>query len=213
MNKGQLVESIASGAHALGQDLSAAELDRLARLLLELKRWGARMNLTAISKLDAMVAGHVLDSLAVRPFLRGERVLDVGTGAGFPGLPLAITEAQREFYLLDSTAKKLGFIQHVVGELGLANVQTVKARAEDYAPASGFATVIARAVATIPQLLEWAGRHVAEDGVMLALKGRLPEEELKELPDNWGFEITKLTVPGLDQHERHVVTLARRTLQ
>ncbi len=211
MQSAKIIELIDSGARELGQRLADSELDRLARLLLELKRWSARMNLTAINDLESMVAGHVLDSLAVRPFLRGERILDVGTGAGFPGLPLAITEPQREFYLLDSTARKLGFIRHIAGELGLSNVQTVKARAEDYAPASGFATVIARAVATIPQLLEWAGQHVAEGGVMLALKGRLPEDELKELPEDWGFEITKLIVPGLDQHERHVVTLARRT--
>lgn len=212
MQTHQLAKLITEGARKLDQDLADLEVERLVRLLFELKRWSARMNLTAITELELMVAGHVLDSLAVRPFLHGERVLDVGTGAGFPGLPLAITEPQREFYLLDSTAKKLGFIRHIAGELGLSNVQTVKARAEDYAPASGFATVIARAVATIPQLLEWAGQHVAAGGVMLALKGRLPEDELKELPENWGFEITKLSVPGLDQHERHVVTLTRRTV-
>ena len=211
MKHAELVASIIEGAEALGQSLSAEEADRLARLLLELQRWSARMNLTAIRELPDMVTGHVLDSIAVRPFLRGERIIDIGTGAGFPGLPLAITEPGRQFSLLDSTARKIAFIQHVAGQLRLNNVTTVQSRAESFVPEQAFATVIARAVATIPQLIEWAGHLVDEAGIMLALKGRFPQEELDGVPKGWSFTVEPLRVPGLEQHERHVVILERRT--
>ena len=169
------------------------------------------MNLTAIRELPEMVAGHALDSLAVRPFLRGERVLDVGTGAGFPGLPLAIVERHRQFYLLDSNARKIAFIQNVAAQLGLDNVVAVQSRAESFVPPQAFATVIARAVATIPQLIDWAGHLVDEAGIMLALKGRFPKEELASVPQGWSYTVRPLQVPGLEQHERHVVILERRT--
>lgn len=168
------------------------------------------MNLTAIRELPEMVTGHVLDSLAVRPFLRGGRIVDIGSGAGFPGLPLAIAEPQRQFCLLDSNARKIAFIQHVAGQLGLGNVTAVQARAESFVAEQAFATVVARAVATIPQLIEWAGHLVDEAGIMLALKGRFPKEELAAVPRGWSFSVEPLRVPGLEQHERHVVILERR---
>jgi 16S rRNA (guanine527-N7)-methyltransferase len=211
MDHQQLVASILAGAETLGQPLSREQADRQARLLEELSRWSARMNLTAIRELPEMVAGHVLDSLAVRPFLSGERILDIGTGAGFPGLPLAIVEPQRRFWLLDSNARKIAFIQHVVGQLGLDNVVAVQSRAESYVAEQGFATVIARAVATIPQLIDWAGHLVDEAGIMLALKGRFPHEELAGVPQGWSYTVDPLDVPGLEQRERHVVILKRRT--
>lgn len=211
MDHQQLVASILAGAETLGQPLSREQADQQAGLLLELERWSARMNLTAIRELPEMVAGHVLDSLAVRPFLSGERILDIGTGAGFPGLPLAIVEPQRRFWLLDSNARKIAFIQHVVGQLGLDNVVAVQSRAESYVAEQGFATVIARAVATIPQLIDWAGHLVDEAGIMLALKGRFPHEELAGVPQGWSYTVDPLDVPGLEQRERHVVILKRRT--
>jgi len=121
-----------------------------------------------------MVTVHILDSLAARPLLRGTTVLDIGTGAGFPGLPLAIVEPDRRFVLLDSNNKKIQFVQHAAAVLGLANVEAVKARAEDYAPGYRFDTVIARAVASLPQLLELAGHHVGEGGASCSSASRDP---------------------------------------
>jgi 16S rRNA (guanine527-N7)-methyltransferase len=156
-----------------------------------------------------MVTVHLLDSLAARPLLQGTTVLDIGTGAGFPGLPLAITEPDRHFVLLDSNNKKIQFVQHAVAELGLGNVEAVKARAEDYAPGYRFDTVIARAVAAVPRLLELAGHHVGEGGVFVALKGRYPAAELQQIPAGWDYTIEELSVPGLDAGSRHAVLLRR----
>ena len=183
--------------------------ERFSILLDELERWNRKVNLTAVRDRDEMFARHIADSLAARPFLRGDRILDVGTGAGFPGLPLAIAEPQRSFTLLDSNNKKIMFVQHVVGLLGVDNVIAVKARAEDYAPGHRFDTVIARALAAIPDLVELAGHHVGEDGVFVALKGRYPAEELEQLPDTWRAEVTELSVPGLEHGSRHTVVLRR----
>ena len=195
----------------LGQDLPPESIDKLTRLLAELTRWNKRINLTAIRDPGAMVSGHILDSLAVRPMLSGHRVLDIGTGAGFPGLPLAIAEPGIEFRLLDSNGRKISFVRHVIGELGLSNAVAIKLRAEDYAPAERFDTVIARALASIPRLLELAGHLIREDGVLLAFKGKHPAEELEPMEElsGWKYVVTDLTVPGLESHARHVVCLRR----
>ncbi|MBT8085504.1 MAG: 16S rRNA (guanine(527)-N(7))-methyltransferase RsmG [Woeseia sp.] len=182
-------------------------------LVSELARWNQRVNLTAIRNPDDMVSGHVLDSLAAAPFLRGTTVLDVGTGAGFPGLPLAIAMPARQFTLLDSNGKKIRFVQHMIGELGLKNVNTVQARAERYTLPMRFDTVIARAFAALPRILALAGHLVAETGVLLALKGKDPHAEIRELGapgDSWDCTVTRLTVPGMEDHERHAVCLSRR---
>jgi len=193
----------------LDQTLPDDALEKFQVLLDELQRWNKKINLTGIRERDKMVTAHLLDSLVARPLLHGVRILDVGTGGGFPGLPLAIAEPDREFDLVDSNNKKIMFVQHITGLLGLDNVNAVKARTEDYAPGYRFDTVIARAVATMPRLLEIAGHHVGEDGVFVALKGRYPAEELDPPPEHWAFEVTELNVPGLAEGSRHAVLLRR----
>ncbi len=204
-------KSIAEGALTLGQVLSDEQVDLLARLLQELERWNRRINLTAIRDIDEMVSGHVLDSLAVRPLLRGDSVLDIGTGAGFPGLPLAIVEPGVRFVLLDSNGKKISFVREMIGRLELANADAVKARAEDYAPGNRFDTVIARALASLPRLVELSAHLVGEDGQLLALKGRYPAEELEAIKSlsEWEYSVEPVDVPGLEAHARHVVRLER----
>ena len=200
---------IRSAINRLPQVFPDQAAGKMADLLNELERWNRRVNLTAVRDPQEMVTAHILDSLVARPLLEGERILDVGTGPGFPGLPLAIVEPDRRFTLLDSNNKKIMFVQHVAGLLGLDNVEAVKGRGEDYAPGRRFDTVIARALATLPRLLEIAGHHVGEDGVFVALKGRYPAEELEELRAPWSHEVVQLTVPGLDAGSRHAVLLRR----
>ena len=203
--------SIGAGVKQLHQELPAGAVEKLAYLLAELERWNERINLTAIRNVAAMVPGHILDSLAARPFLHGTRVIDVGTGAGFPGLPLAIAEPATEFLLLDANRKKVGFVEHVTGELELRNVTVVRSRVEDYAPGWRFDTVMTRAFAPLQQMLELAGHLVDEGGQMLALKGKYPAAEIEsvETAGLWSCVASDVTIPGLEAHARHVVALRR----
>ena len=204
--------AIDSVAEAIGLALPVGGLEKLSLLLVELERWNRKVNLTAVRDIDEMVTTHIADSLVAAPLIEGKTALDVGTGPGFPGLPLAIAMPERHFTLLDSNNKKIMFVQHVAGLLGLNNVSAVKGRGEDYAPGHGFDTVIARALAALPRLVEIAGHHVGEDGVFVALKGRYPVEELEQLVQigaPWRHDVLELDVPGLDMGSRHAVLLRR----
>ena len=209
MTDDELCTAITLGAQSLELKLSSDAVERLTMLVQELERWARRVNLTAIRGRADIVAGHLMDSLAAKSLLQGSRILDVGTGAGFPGLPLAITTAESHFTLLDANAKKLGFVRHAVGRLGIENVTVEQARAEDYAPAGGFDTVIARALAPAARLIELCGHLVGEDGVLLALKGRQVADELTRVPHEWRYRVIELTVPGLDGYARRAVAFTR----
>ena len=201
--------NLIEGAQQLGIALSDAQAAQLLRLLDELDDWNQRMNLTAIRERGQQVTKHLLDSLSIQPYLRGERILDVGTGAGFPGLPLALVNPERQFMLLDSTAKKLRFIDHVVQLLALTNVQTVHARAESYDPPKRFDTVVSRAVGPVVKFIHWSAHLCVGGGRLLAMKGRYPEGELEKLPSGWKLAgVHRLSVPGLEE-ERHLVELCR----
>jgi 16S rRNA (guanine527-N7)-methyltransferase len=204
---------IQSAIDGLGQAFPDGTAEKLNTLINELAKWNRKVNLTAIHDRNEMITAHLLDSLVAVPLLNGESILDVGTGPGFPGLPLAIVQPERQFTLLDSNNKKIMFVQHAAGLLGLGNVSAIKSRGEDYAPGHGFDTVIARALAAVPRLIEIAGHHVGEDGVFVALKGRYPEEELEQLAklaDPWSHAVTELDVPGLERGSRHAVLLKPR---
>jgi 16S rRNA (guanine527-N7)-methyltransferase len=169
-----------------------------------LAKWNSAYNLTAVRDPLEMVTRHLLDSLVVAPHLYGARVLDVGTGPGLPGIPLAVARPELAFTLLDANAKKTRFVVQAVGELVLKNVEVVQSRVENYRPSRIFDTVVSRAFASIADMLAHARHLCAPGGRFLAMKGAYPEEELKALPDGYDYEVVPLAVPGLDA-ARHVV--------
>lgn len=209
MTPNDTIEQLKANASTLGAALDAAQAARLLQLLDELDDWNQRMNLTAIRDRSQQISKHVLDSLSVQPYLRGQRIADIGTGAGFPGLPLALVNPERQFTLVDSTAKKLRFVDHVATLLGLANVTTVHTRAEDYKPRERFDCILARAVGPIENFVKWCGHLCVSGGRLLAMKGRSPDAELELLPTGWKVAaIHRLQVPTLDE-ERHLVEICR----
>ncbi|MBS0387454.1 MAG: 16S rRNA (guanine(527)-N(7))-methyltransferase RsmG [Proteobacteria bacterium] len=191
----------------LGVTLTPGMAAQLLRLLDELAQWNRAYNLTAIIEREAMIAGHLLDSLAASGDLAGTRIADVGTGAGFPGLPLAIVHPERHFTLIDGTAKKVRFVAHAARALGLANVEAVQARAEELRPAQPFDTILARAVASLPELAALARPLSAPGTLLVAYKGQRPEAEIAALPPDWRLVgVRPVQVPGLAA-ERCLVTL------
>ena len=203
-----VVSSLQADSGRVGVALDSEAAEKLFVLAAELAEWNQKFNLTSIDA-ELTVTHHFLDSLSLAPHLKGPRIVDVGTGAGFPGLPLAIAVPAYEFVLIDATRKKLGFVDHVVAKLGLQNVTTVHTRAESYKPAQPFDSVVARAVAKLDRFIHYAERLCAPGGRILAMKGRLDEAELRSVPRGWRTVAThRVEVPGLEA-ERHIVELAR----
>ena len=187
---------------------------RLEAYIALLTKWNATYNLTAIREPERMVTHHVLDALAVLPHLPasgpsgGLRVLDVGSGGGVPAIPLAIAQPDWRVVALDSNHKKGAFLQQAINELPLPNAEAVIARVEDYVPAAPFDVVISRAFADLATFVNSSARHLAPNGVLVAMKGVFPDEELDELPPNMRVVATPaLHVPGLDA-ERHLIVMA-----
>jgi 16S rRNA (guanine527-N7)-methyltransferase len=203
------IERLVQDAATLGVTLTSADAARLLTLTEELARWNRSYNLTAINSPAAMVTHHLLDSLAVNADLAGTRIADAGTGAGFPGLPLAVCNPQRHFTLIDSTAKKVRFVAHAASLLRLTNVRAVHTRVESLKLTVPFETVLARAFAPIPELLEKVTPLCGPQTYVLAMKGKWPQEELAALEAPWRVVSSReLTVPGLEA-ARCVIVLAR----
>jgi len=195
---------------ALHLDLDAAARQRLLAYLALLDKWNRTHNLTAIRDERRMVSHHLLDSLAVLPRLPqqpGLRLLDVGSGGGLPGIPLAVARPDWRVTLLDSNRKKCAFLRQAAAELGLANVEVVASRAEAYAPAQGFDVVIARALSETGRFAEATRHLLAPGGRLVAMKAANPERELAQLPSSVRLDrIERLAVPGVEG-ERHLVLM------
>lgn len=195
------------GLAALGLSLADGCHDRLLAYLGLLARWNTAYNLTAVREPAQMVTRHLLDSLSILPWVRGPRVLDVGTGAGLPGIPIALADPALRVTLLDANGKKVRFCRQVATELGLPNVEVVQARVEAYRPEAGFTTITARALADLPSLVASVRHLLGPDTTLLAMKGVAPAAEMAALRGE-GLVVSsrRLQVPGIEG-ERHLVEI------
>lgn len=202
--------ALRNGALALGLALEEPRREALLRYLELLSKWNRVYNLTAIRDAGRMVSVHLLDSLAVLPHIGARRILDVGSGGGLPGIPIAIARPELEVVLLDSSHKKAAFLQQARGTLGLANVEVICARVEEWQAPRLFDLIISRAFADLAEFVERSGHLLAPEGVFAAMKGVHPYDEIEALPAR--FEIRRvipLAIPGLSA-QRHLLLIGRR---
>jgi 16S rRNA (guanine527-N7)-methyltransferase len=183
----------------LGKDHPEHLLPRLEKNIEDylslLQKWNGAYNLTAIQDKESMFKLHILDSLAILPYIHGQKIIDIGTGAGLPGLIIAMAKQDLAVTLLDSNGKKIRFLQEVKRVLSLNNVNIVQSRAEDYNPEINFDTVLSRAFSNIKNMQEWSRHLLARDGVWLAMKGQIPEAELYDTAST--YQIYTYQVPGV----------------
>jgi 16S rRNA (guanine527-N7)-methyltransferase len=202
-----LLDKLAEGLTALPLDLNDHVQHQLVDFLHLLVKWNRAYNLTAVRRPEQMVTRHLLDSLVIGPYIQGPRILDVGTGAGLPGIPLALAYQDCQFTLLDSNGKKIRFVTQAVAELGLVNVDVVQSRVEAYQPASRFDTVTALAYSSIEELVKQTAHLLADGGQYLIMKGAYPVAEVEAMPAGYHLEaIHQLQVPRLDA-QRHLLVV------
>ena len=209
MNEPTLKEILSNGLRQLNlaQPLDEKQQSKLIKYVELLAKWNKSYNLTAVRKPEQMVTRHILDSLSICPYLRGKSILDVGTGAGLPGIPLAIVFPERQFTLLDSNNKKTRFVVQAVSELELSNVDVVQSRVEEYKPDASFDTITTRAYSAIGGMVEQTSHLMANDGVFLAMKGVNPVAEIDELPSKYIVnQSIEIKVPGIEE-ERHLLEI------
>ncbi|MDP2903746.1 MAG: 16S rRNA (guanine(527)-N(7))-methyltransferase RsmG [Methylovulum sp.] len=205
-----------SGLTALNLHLTEYQISQLIDFIRLMDKWNKAYNLTAIRNPEDMIYLHLLDSLAIVPFIAGQRVIDIGTGAGLPGIPLAVCLPDTAFTLLDSNAKKTRFVQQAVLELKLNNVTVCHHRVENYHPESPFNTVITRAFASLSEIVRLTAHLLAPDGVLLAMKGQHLEAELAQLSEQLSTQalakksVISVSVPGIAA-ERCLVRIASLT--
>jgi len=204
-----LKETLARALEKNGYHFSADTQQQLIDYLTLLEKWNAVYNLTAIHLPQDQITLHILDSLAIYPYLHGKRMLDVGSGGGLPGIPLAIMDTSNTWVLLDKSQKKTRFLVQVVAELGLKNVTVVCSRCEDFQTPSYFDSIISRAFGTIRLFLENTAHLLDKNGYFLAMKGLYPKEEIAEIPSAFHVhDVQKLAIQGLHA-ERHLVRVQK----
>lgn len=203
------MEFLQQALHDNGHELSQNVQEHILEYLHLMREWNRVFNLTSIRDPKEMVMLHILDSLSIRPYLHGNHLVDIGAGAGLPGIPLALTEPDKQFVLLDSNHKKTRFLSQVIFALKLKNVEVVHKRTEDYKSEQGFDSILSRAYASLKVMLETTEHLVSDHGQFLAMKGTFPEKEIADIPKNFELlAVHKLMIKGLDA-ERHLVCLRK----
>ncbi len=187
----------------------AAVEEQFIHFLTLLQKWNQVFNLTALVTPSDLVYLHILDSLSISPYLHGKRLLDVGSGGGLPGIPLAIADPGQNWVLLDKSQKKTRFLVQVAAELGLKNVTVICSRCETFQTGPGFDSIISRAFGSLKLLIETTQHLLAPEGYFLAMKGGHPTQELAEIPATFHLQdVQKLTIRGLPA-ERHLIRIRR----
>ncbi len=201
-------QQLRTGLAQLSLVLTDQQIELLLEYLNLLLKWNRAYNLTAIRDPQEMLGLHLLDSLSIASFVQGERIIDVGTGPGLPGIPLAICFPERSVTLLDSNGKKTRFLFHVKTSLGLDNVQEVQSRVEAYQPQQPFDAVTSRAFSSLLDMVDKCSHLLAPKGRFYAMKGQYPEQELSDLPKHYNVVAShQLKVPGVEG-QRHLVEIA-----
>lgn len=203
-----LARQLAQGVAQLGLALPGAAQQSLLDYLALLQKWNKVYNLTAVREAPRMVSQHLLDCLAVAPHVGAAAILDVGSGAGLPGIPLALVLPDSRVTLLEANHKKAAFLKQAQIELKLGNVEVVCERVEAWRPGRRYEIVVSRAFSDLAEFVKLAGRHVAPGGRLVAMKGIFPHEEIAQLPQGWRLQqAVELTVPAL-RAQRHLLLLA-----
>lgn len=202
-----LRQRLTDGLRTLGVALPSTGVERLLDYVDLLLRWNSAYNLTAVRDPAQIIDRHLLDSLAIAAYVQGTTLADLGSGAGLPGIPLAVLAPDRQFLLVDANGKKARFLREAVRRLELTNVRVAECRVEE--AAGSFDCICTRAFASLAEMLAWGGRLLAPDGRWLAMKGRFPQDELSAVTSGFRIDaVHALTVPGLDA-ERHLVVIKR----
>lgn len=201
---------IRQGIAALGLSVTDGQLAQFEEIIARLEKWNKAYNLTAIRDPGQMVTLHLLDSLAIAQYLKPGRLLDVGTGPGFPGIPLAILQPEREYFLLDSNGKKTRYLKQLVFEMGLKQVTVLDTRVEQWQPDRPFDVIVSRAFASLDKMVQLTRHLLADTGVWQAMKGDKADDEQGQLPEDVEVvAVQPLNVPQLDA-ERHLITLQKK---
>jgi len=203
----ELTRSLQQGLQSLALALSDQQQHKLIAFVTLLHKWNRVYNLTAVRSAQQMVRRHLLDSLAIVPYVHGDSIIDLGSGAGLPGIPLAIALPDKQFVLIDSQLKKTRFLQQVVTELALHNVEIVCSRIESFTPQRRFDSVISRALASLPQMVQWSAHLLAENGVWLAMKGQYPDDEVQQLAKSFEIKAVHQIVVPQQQEQRTLIEL------
>jgi 16S rRNA (guanine527-N7)-methyltransferase len=202
-----IADLLSQGLAAMQLSVEERQFEQLLAYISLLGKWSKTYNLTAIKDPMDLVTLHLLDSLAILPHLVGDRFIDVGSGAGLPGIPLAIMRPKDHFVLLDSNGKKTRFLFQVRTQLKLTNTTEVNTRAEGYTPQSKFDAVLTRAFSDLPTMLQNCHHLIKENGLFLAMKGKWPQREIDQMPSGYGLLSTaKLCIPGVEG-DRHLIKI------
>lgn len=195
---------------AVGVELTETQAHSLLGYLASLLKWNKAFNLTAITSEQEALDLHLVDSVAISPYIKKyDSLLDVGTGGGLPGIPLAILNPDKEFSLLDTNSKKTRFLKQTVYELGLKNVQVIHSRVQDFENNSGYACILSRAFASIRDMTDWTSHLLADDGHWCAMKGIYPEDELAQLPESIALVDTQVIELPNRAEQRHLLFLSK----